>query len=557
MVGLGITTVSGEQQFARVVTTEDSSLLSVASPCPGDCNVDSQRDIRDVVFLIRHLLATEPLEGAALANADVNLDGEVSLNDLVHLFRHRLGLIPLPDCQAFAPAAPPRIRLIAPQSGRSGAGVTLIGAGFSSLPAENVVVFESVDALIQAPVTSASTGGLNLQVPDLVNNHYAVSVRVNGDESNAVGFDVRDEAPELVIRPDLFYVLLPPGSGRDTAVVGGGTPPYRLKPLSAEIQERANVQLDGSIISVEALIQDFETLRLEVEDSANAPNTARTRVNFHFPEFEPTFEITPHTLLADSEPGFRFRSLNNSRQVRMERIELDFENVQADLSGLEAGRVIGISRGLTREGRLLGLLQLMMVSERVSDREIRFDIIDLSGDPAESSADVVGQGSIQAGPAQLTLEALRLPPESLNGSGFNLEWFIDGGIFRLPGPNQPFKVTGHLKSVSVFEGQDLPLRRSAHQSFVTQELPAFAPRVERVIPIHGGVGRTILIRGSGFDPTAENNSVSLAGPEDTRIEAAITSASENELEIVIPPEAASGPLRVATSPDYARTVGRS
>jgi len=77
---------------------------------------------------------------------------------------------------------------------------------------------------------------------------------------------------------------------------------------------------------------------------------------------------------------------------------------------------------------------------------------------------------------------------------------------------------------------------------------------ERLLPVLGPVGQLVEIIGSGFDPDPAGNSVTFQGESNGRIEATVASAGSDKLEVRVPQEAISGPVRVTvgglTGNDY-------
>jgi hypothetical protein len=68
----------------------------VAKTFLGDVNLDGQRNIVDVVMIVRHLIGAQLLAGQSLANADANQDGFVNILDVTVLIRHIIGEGQLP-----------------------------------------------------------------------------------------------------------------------------------------------------------------------------------------------------------------------------------------------------------------------------------------------------------------------------------------------------------------------------------------------------------------------------------------------------------------------------
>ena len=107
-------------------------VLQMIPACPGDANLDGQRDIRDQVLIQAHILGDRALSGDALRNADVNQDTSVNVHDIVGLLLHNLGQSELSSCVISMPPGTPQIRIISPVSGPQGTNFTLLGRGFSA-----------------------------------------------------------------------------------------------------------------------------------------------------------------------------------------------------------------------------------------------------------------------------------------------------------------------------------------------------------------------------------------------------------------------------------------
>jgi len=242
-----------------------SSSAQASATCPGDSNLDKSFDVRDMVVILGHILKRETLDGEAQSNADVNQDGQINVQDIVRLMQHNLGRSPLADCPTAPPKMAPWVRFITPRTGPIGSKVTISGSGFSPTPSLNKVTFHNPDPVSQAQVTSAAENGLEVVVPSgLENTLHAVTVEVDELESNAGTFEITDTVEALGISPSLVNILLPPGTGKEVLVVGGGTPPYKLKPLSSAAVEAAEISLQGSVITLIAKADTWTSSTLEV-----------------------------------------------------------------------------------------------------------------------------------------------------------------------------------------------------------------------------------------------------------------------------------------------------
>ncbi|MGH7427765.1 MAG: carboxypeptidase regulatory-like domain-containing protein, partial [Candidatus Methylomirabilaceae bacterium] len=82
-----------------------------------------------------------------------------------------------------------------------------------------------------------------------------------------------------------------------------------------------------------------------------------------------------------------------------------------------------------------------------------------------------------------------------------------------------------------------------------------APTISSFTPGSGKVGASVTIRGTGFRLTPANNSVSFTGPNDTRVNTTVTSATSTELVVTVPSGAVTGTLRVSTTAGTANSTG--
>ncbi|RPJ86861.1 MAG: choice-of-anchor D domain-containing protein, partial [Acidobacteria bacterium] len=78
---------------------ERPTYAAVTTVCSGDVNLDSQRDIRDVVLIQSHLLGKKTLVDPGLRAADVNGDSRVDVVDIVRLTQHILKRKLLEECR--------------------------------------------------------------------------------------------------------------------------------------------------------------------------------------------------------------------------------------------------------------------------------------------------------------------------------------------------------------------------------------------------------------------------------------------------------------------------
>ena len=517
-------------------------VLQASTLCAGDANLDGLRDVRDIVLVQAHILKQKTLGAQALNNADVNQDAQVDVRDIVELLLHRLGRSELESCEPVAPSEAPTIRFIAPGKGPVGTRFTLVGKDFSPVASENGVLFSRPGVGLLAEVTSVTENSLVGVVPEGLDfKLYRVSVGILGAESNGVGFEVSRSLPRLELIPSSTTVLMPPGSGKETLVIGGGTPPYKLKPLTEEDAQTVQAGLKGTVIDVTGVRNG--SLTLEVEDSAGTPDVAESDVTVRDPVFQRGFQLLPHTLLAGSAPVFTLLINNRGGNLRILKTEIRLEGVEADFSRLQENAVFALGQHVVL-GRPQNF-QGFAVSQVESSQKVSFEARVL----VDGSSVVQGRGTleVEAGSTLFTLEPVPQPdPETLVRFSFDEQITLDHQIFRLPAAaDADFEVMATFTSVSVLEGQELPLtyvRTLTHLR--TVGLAEGAPRIESLVPTMGSVALLVRIEGAGFDPEPENNTVTFQSSGGERVEAAVESASEAELAVRVPLEAATGPVQV-------------
>ncbi len=522
------------------------ALRQMIPPCLGDADLDGQRDVRDLVLIQSHILGDRALTGEALRNADVGQDSVVDVQDLVQLLLHNLGRSELPSCGGALSEEALRIRLISPTMGPEKGNFTLVGRGFSSDPGKNMVLFYRPEAMIQAEVSSASETVIMGTVPESLGGRlvfsppvlYAVTVTVDGEQSNSVGYEVRSSAPTLEVLPSSATVLLSPGSGEDVFLVAGGIPPYRLRPLSAQDQRIAVAELKDTFIEVIGLKEG--SIELEVEDSANFPTTETVTVNVKEPVFNAVFDITPHTLLAGSSPAFTIKIRQAGEHMRLLRSEFRVEKASTDFSSLEEGGILGIQK---QSGGLTPEFHYLQVSSIDATEGLSFHVQRV----VDGSLAVSAEGSLGKGSAVMTLRPVPEPPaEGVVRSNMETEIVLSDQVIRLPdAPGETFDVIATLTSTTVLEGHQLPFTKTVTRSFTTVTPTSGAPRVERLLPFHGEMGHKVEIVGSDFDPVPENNQVTFQGSDNTRVEAPVLAASAQELLVYVPEGAVTGAVRVA------------
>lgn len=607
------------------------------SKCPGDINLDTRRDIRDLILLQTQVLGTQALSGEALAAADVNGDAGVDVLDVVRLQQHVNGQRPLEACAVIStpnpqpvltsispatatagdpaliltvtgtnftdssvvqwdgvartttfvsstqlraaigaadlassdtvavsvaspppgggdsegaafyispnappPRSDPYIRYLFPFKGPSGTPFTLYGK-FDPVAANNRVTFTLSGTDTNVSVTGATATTLTATAPAGLQNGkvYSVTATVNGKATNFVGFKADTEAVFLQLYPAANTLLMPPGSGKEVFVIGGGRPPYSLKALSSDDQKKVRLELKGSLVEVTGLDAGrfgADSVSVEVQDSATPPSSARGSVRLQVPTFAPNFDVTPHNLLAGSDPGFTIKVGTSYPEMATERLKIRIDRAAADFSALRTEDVIGLTDA---EGDF-GIVQVESASDRLA--------FSMAHNVPQSQADlqagrkfreVFASGSIRSDSSGITLIDSPDPPpvpESIVGSGASSDIILGGGMIRLPAdPDVSFTITATLTSTTVLEGRYLPMTRVIRKSFKTLAPAAGAPRITRLSPVRGEIGRLVDIEGSGFSPTPAENKVTFGD-----VAAPIKTASSTLLTVVVPHDAVLG-----------------
>ena len=352
--------------------------------------------------------------------------------------------------------------------------------------------------------------------------------------------------PRLELIPSSSSVLLPPGSGKETLVIGGGTPPYFLKPLEETEQEILQAELDGSVIEVTGF--KVGGVRLMVEDSALIPAADSSAVTVRETHFEPSFDIIPHTLLAGSTPGFTVILRHFSNHLRPVKTELRFDNVQTDFSLISEGSALGLGRqifiGLPRE------FQALIATDVSSPDRIAFEGFNVIDDELVLQV----RGFLESGSAVISMEsAFPTPPESLFPISSTQEIILGDRMFRLPqAAGETFEITATFTSTTARAGEDFPLTHTSTGDlnptfFQTVAPPPGAPRAESLLPVLGSVGQLVRILGSGFDADPAKNTVTFQTESIGRIEAAVETASPTELTVRVPLEAITGAVQVTVN----------
>jgi hypothetical protein len=84
-------------------------------------------------------------------------------------------------------------------------------------------------------------------------------------------------------------------------------------------------------------------------------------------------------------------------------------------------------------------------------------------------------------------------------------------------------------------------------TFTTTGVPLGAPRIERLVPVHGEITRNVRLQGTGFSPILASNEVTFAGAYGTRVPAEIELQTNGALYVSVPREAISGPVRLTVN----------
>ena len=522
----------------------------VIQPCPGDVTLDGERTLSDSLSLLRHLLQIEDLEGIALSNADTNFDSRVDVADLVRLGRDQVGMSPLAACVQFVPQTAPFIRYLAPKQGNGGTSFTLVGARFSPVAGQNRIFFKQVDEMVEAEVTSASETVLtgivppSLELPTPSGNAeeltvpYAVSVAINGEESNDVGFDLSNTPASLEIRPEEAVLLLPPGTGRETVLVSGGVPPYTLAELDENTLANFDVTMTGPVIDIVAKgEQPFGSLRLRVDDSQDPfPRRAFGTVFKRPPSVSLNFEVEPHLLAAGSSPGFNISVLISG--MRSREVTFTFEGVEFD-SDFLPGQVLALLTIFQFDNPVeFQFLELREVVDGVAQLDL------LRFDEAETIQKV---GAATFSPEDGTLVIRQLPEpaaESVYDGNITFSFVLSDDLLKLPsGVGESFSVSVDTFSVSVNKGAEISMRGQVRESFSTVA-PTSPVRVDRLLPVHVAPGYRLVIRGAGFEEDPALNRTTFADFDGGRVEGEILESSADEITVMVPAEAVSGPLQV-------------
>ncbi|HEY3132029.1 MAG TPA: IPT/TIG domain-containing protein [Acidobacteriota bacterium] len=439
--------------------------------------------------------------------------------------------------------APPlstvNIRFISPNKAKVGTQFTILGNNFNATASNNVVKFSDVSDTT-AQVLSGNTNSIVATVPAglTAGKKYSVTVTANGQQSNPIAFEITTTASALEIKPSgSVFLLLPPGSGKKNLVVGGGTPPYKLKPLSTTDQATARAELKGNIVEITGIDtgKPVADISIEVSDSATSPATQRIFVRVQKPIFDPKFDILPHNLLAGSAPGLSFKVSTSYGEMTVAKTKVMLDSVSGDFTNLKQGYRIGYvdadgTYGFVQVGNVRSLSQLD--TQLFMKGPLTFDDV-VKG---RQTLAVAATGSLIGATNSVTFTQVVEPlPESVIISGTDSETTLFDSIVRLPSTaDTVFTVTATFTSASVFEGKYLPMTKVVTKTFKTVIPSGSAPQITRVSPDQGETGRVVTIEGSGFSSTPGNNKVTIAAAFGSpRVEAEVTSAAPNKLVVSV------------------------
>jgi hypothetical protein len=414
------------------------------------------------------------------------------------------------------------------------------------VPGDNTVRFESVSQSWTAAVTQAGTNFLVATVPTNLpaptsgtGTLYRVTVTTSQGTGNGVGCNVVKGAESFSLRPATAFIRLPPGTGRNTLLVGGGVPPYHLVPQSTNDLKIAVATLTGPVLEVvsSATVSQWP-ITVKVEDSHPSPWQCSSTIYVRLPAFAPPFSASFHTLLAGAAPGLTTTAHSDIGVIQIETIEVQLQNV-----GLEVGRLV--------PGQIIGLLKVFYTTTPygfqhltitdVAAGRAKFDVVSL----ADGGMTTVAQGELIESPPTIVIHILNINAGSLASTTFDQQLVFADNVFRLPTEvGQKFSVIANFTSVSAREDKYVPLRSSVTNTFTATGLTAGAPRLDRLLPVHGEVGRNVRVMGAGFGATPANNAITFAGVDAARVPAEIVSQTNDELVVTVPRDAVSGPVRL-------------
>jgi len=441
--------------------------------------------------------------------------------------------------QATVSSAQLYLRGLAPTQGAAGTQVTIVGSGFSTIPANNIVNFYRKGTTKTAAVQSSSESTLVVQVPaGLEQANWAISVTVAGQETRGVGFEVTAAAPSLNIFPSMAFLLMPPGSGKELLVLGGGKPPYKLKPLKAEYQALAKAELKGSVIEVTGLSTGqyyAADITIEVEDSAATPATASATVRVQTPQFDPSFDASFPSLLAGSSPSFGLMLSDGYGQMRLAKVVFKFENATIDVGALKPQTTVAfgdVDHGFD--------YNVVSISALDSPAKARFAVNRLD----EGALVQIAAGTLEKG--VITNRIDPAPREESVVPGGTETWtYFKPGVVKLPAsPGASFTITAIMTSVTTYAGKNLPLSKVLSKTFTTIAPPAGSPTITTVRADVGDTGDLIWLEGTGFAATPGGNKVTFQGPEGSRVEGQVRNLIGNHLSCLVPLGAITGPIRL-------------
>jgi hypothetical protein len=221
-------------------------------------------------------------------------------------------------------------------------------------------------------------------------------------------------------------------------------------------------------------------------------------------------------------------------------MEVKFQNLQIDLTTLQPGSTFGFFR--LYNSRASFSFQQLQVTEATADR-VKFDVISYAGDETTR----IAAGELIAQPATLRVSIFNQRAATYMPTTVDQEILFNDGIFRLPAAGETAILTATFTSVSLHPARYAPKRfTSPPVNLTITGITAGAPRLERLLPVHGEIHRYVQLRGTGFATDPAQNAVTFAGPNGTRVPAQITSHSPGELIVTVPAGAISGPVRVET-----------
>ncbi len=158
------------------------------------------------------------------------------------------------------------------------------------------------------------------------------------------------------------------------------------------------------------------------------------------------------------------------------------------------------------------------------------------------------RGELIQSPPTVIINALGQKAASVMPTAVDQEIVFSDSVFRLPAvAAQNYSIIANFTSVSAHEDQYIPLRSAVTNTFTTTGMAAGAPRIERLLPVHGEVNRNVGLRGTGFDPNPANNQVTFQGAFGARVPADIVLQTNGEIFVTVPRDAISGPVRLTVN----------